>query len=95
MLLPILKTVLIRLLRRRERLTQYNTPEDAVKLLREARRIVVLTGAGISVSCGIPDFRSRDGIYAMLEDKYGLDEPEDMFNMETFLQRPDVFYDFA
>ena len=31
-------------------------------------RILVLTGAGISVSCGIPDFRSEKGVYAMVEE---------------------------
>lgn len=31
---------------------------DAVTLLRQARNIVVLTGAGISTESGIPDFRS-------------------------------------
>ena len=30
------------------------------------KMIIVLTGAGVSVSCGIPDFRSRDGVYARL-----------------------------
>ena len=35
-------------------------------LLGTSKRIIVLTGAGVSVSCGIPDFRSRDGVYARL-----------------------------
>jgi hypothetical protein len=36
-------------------------------LLRGKRNIVVLAGAGISVSCGIPDFRSKgSGLYSTL-----------------------------
>lgn len=32
------------------------------------------------VSCGIPDFRSRDGLYASLKDhgEYDLDDPQQM-----------------
>ena len=48
---------------RRRKLPQHNSLDDAVNLIRNANRIIVLTGAGISVSCGIPDFRSENGIY--------------------------------
>lgn len=42
--------------------------EGVVQLLRDANRIVVLTGAGISVSCGIPDFRTKgSGLYSTLD----------------------------
>ncbi|HCI79432.1 MAG TPA: NAD-dependent deacetylase [Ktedonobacter sp.] len=36
---------------------------DAAELLHEAKRAVVLTGAGISTESGIPDFRSPDSIW--------------------------------
>jgi NAD-dependent deacetylase len=36
---------------------------DAAELLQVARRIVALTGAGISTESGIPDFRSPDSIW--------------------------------
>ncbi|KAJ3718903.1 DHS-like NAD/FAD-binding domain-containing protein [Lentinula raphanica] len=62
-------------LRLRERLPQYNTISDAVNLIRNSKRILILTGAGISVSCGIPDFRSRNGLYAQLGN-YELDDPQ-------------------
>lgn len=35
-------------LRVREKLPQYNTVDDAVNLIRSSRRILILTGAGIS-----------------------------------------------
>lgn len=35
---------------RRTKLTQYNTLEDAVELIRTRKNIIVLTGAGVSVS---------------------------------------------
>jgi NAD-dependent deacetylase len=39
-------------------------PIDSVKSwIAEARRIVVLTGAGISTDSGIPDFRRPQGVW--------------------------------
>ena len=96
-LLPILKTALARILRRREKLPQYNTIQDALTLLSQSKRIMVLSGAGISVSCGIPDFRSKTGIYATLQSEgiYPLDDPQDMFDKQYFLANPSMFYSFA
>lgn len=38
--------------------------EQAVKQIQEAERIIIVCGAGISVACGIPDFRSpKTGLY--------------------------------
>src|SRR3982750_3726768 len=37
--------------------------ETLVELLREARRLVVLTGAGCSTASGIPDYRSPGGAW--------------------------------
>lgn len=49
----------------RDKLAHVNTIEDVVELLRTAKNIVVVTGAGISVPCGIPDFRSENGLYSV------------------------------
>ena len=49
--------------RSRKKLAHINTIDDLVELLEKAKNVVVLTGAGVSVSCGIPDFRSAGGVY--------------------------------
>ena len=46
----------------RKRLSQYYSIDHAVELLKNAKNVVVLTGAGISTSLNIPDFRSDDGM---------------------------------
>ena len=43
--------------------------EDVAKFIQsdKCRNIVILAGAGMSVSAGIPDFRSADGLYATMK----------------------------
>ncbi len=43
-----------------------------LKTLRKRRKIVVVAGAGISVSAGIPDFRSSHGLFQSLKHKHKL-----------------------
>lgn len=62
---------------KRQRLANVTTFENVVDLIRSSSNIIVLTGAGVSVSCGIPDFRSRDGIYSRLaQDFPDLPDPQ-------------------
>ncbi|EPY53739.1 Sir2 family histone deacetylase Sir2 [Schizosaccharomyces cryophilus OY26] len=93
-LLPLLKEVLKRESSRRLKLPQYNTFDDVVKQLHNAKNIVVLVGAGISTSLGILDFRSDNGFYARLA-QHGLSEPSEMFDIRTFREEPGIFYTFA
>ena len=37
--------------------------EQAATLLRQARRVCVLTGAGVSAESGVPTFRASDGLW--------------------------------
>ncbi|XP_067008863.2 NAD-dependent protein deacetylase sirtuin-1 isoform X2 [Anabrus simplex] len=81
---------------RRQKLRHINTLADVVRLLRSSKRVIVLTGAGVSVSCGIPDFRSRDGIYSRLAiDFPDLPDPQAMFDIQYFSQDPRPFFKFA
>ncbi|MCJ1316854.1 hypothetical protein MMC15_002175 [Xylographa vitiligo] len=47
-----------------------NTPhhlQEVADILAGAKKIVVITGAGISTNSGIPDFRSTNGLYSLIE----------------------------
>ncbi|KAF9341253.1 NAD-dependent histone deacetylase sir2 [Linnemannia elongata] len=83
-----------RVLRKRKRLDYVHSLQHVVELLKNSKRIMVLTGAGVSVSCGIPDFRSKDGIYSRLSE-FELDDPQQMFDLDFFRERPEIFYSFA
>jgi NAD-dependent SIR2 family protein deacetylase len=78
----------------RKRLVQYNTIDDAVNLIATAKNIMIITGAGVSVSCGIPDFRSKNGIYSRLGE-FQLSDPQEMFDIHYFRAKPETFYSFA
>lgn len=80
----------------REKLKDINTLEQCVDLIHKSKNIIVLTGAGCSVSCGIPDFRSRDGVYARLRvDFPDLPDPQAMFDIFYFDHDPRPFFKFA
>lgn len=43
---------------------------DLARMIAEARRVVVFTGAGISTESGIPDFRSPGGVWSRMKPIY-------------------------
>lgn len=63
-----------------------------IKLLDSSRRIVALTGAGVSTLSGIPDFRSSDGLYSKT---FGHMSVESLLEIGFFNNHPDVFYSWA
>ena len=62
--------------------------EDSAQLLRNAKHIAVLTGAGISTPSGIPDFRSEGtGLWSK-------DEPMEAASLGTFRTHPERFFNW-
>jgi len=61
---------------------------DAAELFRNARHVVVLTGAGISTPSGIPDFRSEGtGLWSR-------EEPLEVASFSTFRTHPEKFFNW-
>lgn len=93
--LNLLILALTREINKRAKLLRYNTVDDAVDLINKSSNIVLLTGAGISTSLGIPDFRSKGtGLYAQLE-HLGLNDPQEVFDIRIFKEDPTIFYKVA
>lgn len=64
--------------------------EKLKKLVDESNNIVFFGGAGVSTESGIPDFRSKDGLY---NQKYKY-SPEVILSHSFFLNNTKDFYDF-
>uniref|UniRef100_A0A0G4HJ15 Deacetylase sirtuin-type domain-containing protein n=1 Tax=Chromera velia CCMP2878 TaxID=1169474 RepID=A0A0G4HJ15_9ALVE len=61
----------------------------------KVKNVVVMTGAGLSVAAGIPDFRSPGaGLYSQLQ-KYNLPRPEDIFTLSYYKKKPEPFCKLA
>lgn len=80
----------------RKQLDNITSYHDVVSAVSNAKNIVVLCGAGISTSSGIPDFRSRQGIYELVEEMgLPMDDPQLLFDLEYFKENPEPFFQFA
>ncbi|KAJ1973986.1 NAD-dependent deacetylase hst3 [Dimargaris xerosporica] len=67
-------------------LQQRSRVEQIAQLILRSKRCLVVTGAGISCSAGIPDFRSGTGLFTMLRDQHGdhIQQGRDLFDAQLF-----------
>lgn len=59
-------------------------------LIDNSDNIVFFGGAGVSTESGIPDFRSKDGLYNQKYDR----DPEEIISHHFFFEHTDEFYRF-
>ncbi|KAH6685282.1 NAD-dependent histone deacetylase SIR2 [Plectosphaerella plurivora] len=56
-----------------------------VDVFRKYKKVVVIAGAGISVSAGIPDFRSKNGLFATLPNQHKMKgSGKDLFDASVY-----------
>ncbi|KAJ1655091.1 NAD-dependent deacetylase hst3 [Dispira simplex] len=60
--------------------------EQVARAILNARRCVVVSGAGISCSAGIPDFRSQNGLFSTLKERHSshINQGRDLFDAQLF-----------
>lgn len=68
-----------------------NLIEQCAFIIQNAKKILILTGAGMSTESGIPDFRSNTGLYS--GEFQGL-APETILSLSFFNKNPKIFWDY-
>ncbi|OWZ84524.1 NAD-dependent protein deacylase [Natranaerobius trueperi] len=66
----------------------YNNIEQLKDFIMESRNPYVLTGAGISTESGIPDFRSKDGLWNTID-------PMEYSTRQVLITSPKKFYQYG
>lgn len=64
--------------------------ENLKEIINKSKSVVFFGGAGVSTESGIPDFRSKDGLY---NQKYKY-PPEEILSHTFFMSNTDEFYKF-
>ena len=72
--------------------------DEKIKKLKEfiekSNNIVFFGGAGVSTESGVPDFRSKDGLYNQRDVRFEQYEPEYLLSHSCLVNEPEVFFEF-
>jgi len=68
--------------------------KEAAKIIKNSKKLVAFTGAGISVESGIPTFRGKNGLWSkynpiILDIDYFKENPK-----QSWLKIKEIFYDY-
>ena len=68
--------------------------EKLIQYIKESNHIVFFGGAGVSTESGIPDFRSKDGLYNQHDIQFDKYPTEYLLSRDCLYHNPKVFYSF-
>ncbi|MEN3038283.1 MAG: NAD-dependent deacylase [Candidatus Kryptonium sp.] len=61
--------------------------EKLIQKLKNAKSVVVLTGAGISAESGVPTFRGQEGLWKKFK-------PEELATFDAFIRNPELVWEW-
>ncbi len=68
--------------------------EKLKQLIDSSDNVVFFGGAGVSTESGIPDFRSKDGLYNQHDVRFDKYQPEYLLSHSCLVYEPKVYYEF-
>lgn len=68
--------------------------ETLKKMIEESESVVFFGGAGVSTESGIPDFRSKDGLYNQHDVQFDAYRPEYLLSHSCLVKEPKVYFEF-
>ena len=68
--------------------------ERLLQIIDESNNIVFFGGAGVSTASGIPDFRSKNGLYNQHDVQFEKYSPEYLLSRSCLYDNSKVFYEF-
>ncbi|MGN0495726.1 MAG: NAD-dependent protein deacylase [Lachnospiraceae bacterium] len=68
--------------------------EKLVAWIEDAKSICFFGGAGVSTESGVPDFRSKDGLYNQHDVQFDMYRPEYLLSHTCLVREPKVYYEY-
>jgi NAD-dependent deacetylase len=62
-------------------------PREMIERLKRAKKVAVLTGAGVSAESGVPTFRGEEGLWSKFR-------PEELATVEAFMRNPELVWEW-
>lgn len=64
------------------------------RIIEESDNVVFFGGAGVSTESGIPDFRSKDGLYNQHDVRFDRFTPEYLLSHSCLVDNPKIYFEF-